>query len=390
MHRQSRFNSRGQRFGDGNSPQTSYNMSDASLRDQIYEAAFVPELWSDALASVAASHGCAAGAIGAWDASRTPLGFRSTPLTRAAVAGNMPNDGATTAARFHALHAVNEARFTCVETLFPAHILDADPIQQSLRAVGLESQAATAIAMPNGELVCISFERFKADGAFDGAALAALGLLRPHFARAGLVAARLGLARAEATVAAMRNMGLAAAVLTLGGRVLTTNALFEAMATVFLPSSLGGIAINDAGANQLFQDVLTDARLHREPIVRSIPITASATHDAVVIHILPLRRAAHEIFSGGELLIVATAVRATAMVPGPAILMGLFDLTPAEVKLATVLASGRSVQHAAREAGVTLSSARTYLDRIFKKTGTHQQSQLVALLKSAQPFPGAG
>ena len=114
-------------------------MSDATLLDQIYEASFVPELWSDALASVAASHGCAAGAIGAWDASGKPLGFRSTSLTRAAVAGAMPNDGAQTPARFHALQTVNEARFTCVETLFPAHILDADPIQQSQLVAMLKS-----------------------------------------------------------------------------------------------------------------------------------------------------------------------------------------------------------------------------------------------------------
>jgi DNA-binding CsgD family transcriptional regulator len=36
--------------------------------------------------------------------------------------------------------------------------------------------------------------------------------------------------------------------------------------------------------------------------------------------------------------------------------------------------------------GVTFSTARTYLDRIYRKTGTNQQSQLVALLKTVQPF----
>jgi len=117
--------------------------------------------------------------------------------------------------------------------------------------------------------------------------------------------------------------------------------------------------VNDAEANHLFQDVLTATRLQSDPIVGSIPVRASAIHDVIVIHILPLRRAAHEIFSGGDLLIAATAVRATALVPEPAILMGLFDLSPAEVKLATALASGCSVQYAAHEAGVTLSNART-------------------------------
>jgi DNA-binding CsgD family transcriptional regulator len=174
--------------------------------------------------------------------------------------------------------------------------------------------------------------------------------------------------------------------MTRTGRVLTTNDLFNAMPMTFLPSSHGGLAISDAEANRLFQGAVEAAKSQAEPLVRSIPIAAREDHGAVVVHVLPLRRAAHDIFSGGDLLIVATAVLATGSVPSPNILMGLFDLTPAEVKLAIALASGRTVQQAALDASITLSSARTYLDRIFRKTGTHQQSQLVALLKSAQSF----
>ncbi len=356
------------------------------LLDRIYEAAFVPDLWADALEAVAKTHGCAAGAIGAWNDLQMPIGFRSTALTKPAVESYMHGHKGKGSPRFAALHAVQEARFTRVESLLTDDALNEDPIQISLRNIGIESQAATAITMPSGDLVCISFERFKEDGAFDEALLDALGALRPHFARAGLVSARLGLERAEATVSAMRTMGLPAAVMSANGRVLITNALLDAMPTTFLPSSHGGLAINDVDANRLFQDVIATSKSREEPVVRSIPVASAEGRDAIVIHLLPLRRAAHEIFSGGDLLIVATAVRANALVPSPAILMGLFDLTPAEVKLAIALASGRSVQQAALEANVTNSSARTYLDRIFRKTGTHQQSQLVALLKSAQPF----
>ncbi|WP_181172148.1 MULTISPECIES: helix-turn-helix transcriptional regulator [unclassified Mesorhizobium] len=35
---------------------------------------------------------------------------------------------------------------------------------------------------------------------------------------------------------------------------------------------------------------------------------------------------------------------------------------------------------------ITVKTSRTYLERIFAKTGTHQQSQLVALLKSTEPL----
>lgn len=63
----------------------------------------------------------------------------------------------------------------------------------------------------------------------------------------------------------------------------------------------------------------------------------------------------------------------------------IFKLTPSEARLAVLLASGFSLKDAAMEAGLKNSTARAYLERLFHKTGTHQQSQLVALLKNAAP-----
>jgi DNA-binding CsgD family transcriptional regulator len=354
-----------------------------ALVDRIYEAAFVPDQWSEALQAVASANGCASGAIATWDSQQVPQGFRATALVRPAVENTIRSPRGQDSRRFTALHGAMNNGFTSIESLLSREAFDSDPVQLSLRALGLESQAATAIPMPSGELVCISFERRLADGPFDARTLSHLNELRPHLARAGLMAARLGLQRAQTTVSGLRAIGLPAAVMTLNGRVLATNDLFDAMPSTFLPSSRGGLAINDAAANTLFQSTIDAAKARAEPAVRSIPIAARDERSAVVVHVLPLHRAAHDIFSGGDLLIVATTVRSDAMRPSASILMGLFDLTPSEVKLATALSSGDTLQQVAAEAGIQLTSARTYLDRIFRKTGTHQQSQLVALLKSA-------
>jgi len=192
------------------------------------------------------------------------------------------------------------------------------------------------------------------------------------------------LERAQGTVSALQSIGLPAAVLTISGRVLTANTLLEGMPELFLPVAHGGMAIGSASANALFQQAIVE---HRHDLaVRSIPVPAKDDRAALVVHLLPLRRAAHDIFLGGDILIAATAVSASAMVPSPTILTGLFDLTPAEARLATALTAGRSLKSAAAKHGVTFSTARTYLDRIYRKTGVNQQSQLVALLKSVQPF----
>jgi len=66
--------------------------------------------------------------------------------------------------------------------------------------------------------------------------------------------------------------------------------------------------------------------------------------------------------------------------------MGLFDLTPAEARLAVALSTGQSLKQAAEAQEVKLKTSRSYLERIFAKTGVHQQSELVSLLISAGPL----
>ncbi len=61
----------------------------------------------------------------------------------------------------------------------------------------------------------------------------------------------------------------------------------------------------------------------------------------------------------------------------------LFDLTEAESRLALALAQGQRIDDAAEELGITVSSARTYLKRIFSKTETDRQSELVRLVLAA-------
>ncbi|HEY4847511.1 MAG TPA: helix-turn-helix transcriptional regulator [Methylocella sp.] len=68
--------------------------------------------------------------------------------------------------------------------------------------------------------------------------------------------------------------------------------------------------------------------------------------------------------------------------PGPpaAILAKTFRLTPAEAKLASVIARGASPDIAARELKISRETARNQLKSVFAKTDTHRQSELVALI----------
>jgi DNA-binding CsgD family transcriptional regulator len=64
----------------------------------------------------------------------------------------------------------------------------------------------------------------------------------------------------------------------------------------------------------------------------------------------------------------------------------LYDLTPAELRVASALLDGNSPEEYAQQAGVTQNTVSSQLKSLFRKTGTRRQSELVALLSRVPPL----
>jgi len=356
--------------------------------DQIYEAAFVPEMWPDVLESATRVSGSASGALFMFG-NGMPVRGHCNERIRGVFEKFVGSDTCEVAPSVKRMMEQRPASFIQVDDVMtPAEIAD-DPARILLRSVNIGVNACSAITLPSGEVVMFTFNRWLGDGGYDAAMLERLNALRPHLARAGLVAARRQQERAQAAVSALNALGLPAAVLSAGGRVMATNPLLDRMQEMLLPLAFGGMAIADVAADRLFQEAVAATRAAHEPLVRSIPVRPSGGRPAAVVHVLPLRRAAHDIFAGADILVLATEIRPDASVPATRLLSALFDLSPSEARLAAALAAGRTLRNIAAEMNISFASARTYLGRVFQKTGTHQQSELVALLKSASGIPGA-
>lgn len=70
------------------------------------------------------------------------------------------------------------------------------------------------------------------------------------------------------------------------------------------------------------------------------------------------------------------------------VLSRLYGLTQAESRLVVLLLNGSTLPHAAEAAQISLNTARTHLQRVFMKTDTNHQTQLVKLLLgSVMQFP---
>jgi DNA-binding CsgD family transcriptional regulator len=60
-----------------------------------------------------------------------------------------------------------------------------------------------------------------------------------------------------------------------------------------------------------------------------------------------------------------------------AFLQTRFDLTPAEARLVVHLVTGTSLKSSAKALGVSHETVRRQVKSVFRKTGTHRQSELV-------------
>lgn len=352
------------------------------LIDRIYEAAFQPDCWPAVLGDVGAHAGSHAGVVFVFDEMR-PVRHRATPLI--AEVAQFSADHWRDSPRVSWLQKKPMVGFFIANAHFPAALMTSDPCRMQMVAAGLDSEIVATVPLPTGELLAYGFPRLCDDGSHSPSDVEALNRLLPHLARAGLMSARLGVEHARGTTQALQMIGLPAAVMTSNGLVLSSNALFEAMTDLFLPVAFGRLAVADIGANRLLQSAI-EGGINALDQVRSVPVPARNDRGPCVIHILPVRHSANDLFPGGDLILAVSDVRRSSLVPSPQVLMGLFDLTPAEVRFASGLLSGGSVQEVSDALGITPASGRTYLARVFEKTGTHRQSELLALLSSTHPF----
>ena len=140
--------------------------------------------------------------------------------------------------------------------------------------------------------------------------------------------------------------------------------------------------LTDAAADGLLQRAL-DAMSHDDaPVPRSIPIAGNRQTPPMVAHALPVRRSARDLFTGASAIVVLTEL-GPASPPDVSVLEGLFDLTPAEARVAREIAMTRTIAEIAGKSHLSPETVRSQLKSVFIKTGTNRQQELAGLLSQA-------
>lgn len=349
-----------------------------NIVERIYEAAAVPELWPGLFHDISLRHGFVGGGM----FSNNPQfdrGVVSEPV--AEVFDRFIKDGwRDRNCRAPRVAALRHEGFVRDQDILTDGEIATEPMYvQLLRPHGLGYGAGSVVNAPGDDVVVFTFERAEKLGPTPVEVVRELDLLRPHLARAAVFAGRLDLERSRAQVQALAALGLPAAALSVTGAALAANAEFEALGEQIEIGARDLIRLTYEAGDRLLKETLDRPRdRHGAPAGRSMPLPASGDARAGVLHLLPIRRAALDIFSPAAWLAVVTQVGRSAA-PSATILSGLFDLTPAEARVARQLIEGRSVAEIAETASLSDSTIRNQLRAVFLKTGVSRQSELVRM-----------
>jgi DNA-binding CsgD family transcriptional regulator/PAS domain-containing protein len=248
-------------------------------------------------------------------------------------------------------------------------------------ALALLDKSATSIAF----LVLFRHER---DGLIDDEARRRMRLVVPHFRRAALIGKVIDLKKAEAASFADTLDGINAGIFLVDvcGRIAHANAAGQAMvdAADVLQAESGRLIFNDPRADQLLADTFATASKGDAAIgVKGFAVPLKARDGTRhVAHVLPLTSGARRRAGTSYAAVAALFVHAATLdIPSPPeVIAKAFGLTPMELRVLLAVVEVGGVPEVAETLGIAETTVKTHLGRIYHKTDTGRQADLVKVV----------
>ena len=205
----------------------------------------------------------------------------------------------------------------------------------------------------------------------------------PHLRRALLINRTIDLKQSEAATFNNTLDGLSAGIFLVdaGCRIVHANTAGDEIlrAGDFLRSVNGQLLARDVQFNRTLREVFADTIDALGAKGTALPLTA---HDGerYLMHVLPLTSAARSLTGITYKAVAALVVRKGALESSCGELIArMFELTPAELRVLLAIVEVGGVPETAVALGVAETTVKTHLHRVFAKTGTRRQADLVKL-----------
>jgi len=365
----------------------------------IYDCALDPARWPEAIREVCSATTCIAGVISVSDLT--------TGATRLQQHWNFERDWLDRMVLYgpeiaEMLKSVPDLQtrpidepVVCARDFDPAVVQRSRYYNEWVRPQGVIDALNLTVLRQRDRMGSLAMSRHERDGAFTDRDIAILRLLAPHIRRAVAISDVLDMQAVTAGTfeASLDLIATGVVLVDADARVIHANRAARAMLTARSPirSERGELRTNLPETTAALKAAIAKCAGNEAAIGSAgIGIPApQADGDPALIHVLPL-------MSGDVRGRIAPRASAALFIsPAPdgmgsraAALGTLFSLTPAEVRTLERLIAGDTLAEAAATLGVSITTVRTHLARIFDKTGTSRQAELIGLAAKFSPPVG--
>lgn len=355
----------------------------------IYDAALDPAQWSGVLERTAAFVGGRAAGLLVRDATRRSIGVMGQY-------GVDPNHMRLYAETYSALGPLARWRPDAVEQI--VNIPQIAPHEDFLggcfyrewaRPQGWVDIAIAVLETSAHRATFLAVARDEATGMVDASMRERLARLVPHLRRAVLIAQTLEFKRSEAATLADVLDGLSAGLVLVDGRsrIVHANAAGnQILAANDVMRAVGGqlVCRDSRLTGTLREAVAAAAGVDGDTAIgrRGIAMPLSAADGArYVAHVLPLRSGVRCRADGADAAAAVFVRKAALDGPSSSEVIGrTYKLTPAELRVLSGIVEIGGVPEVAAALGVSDATVKTHLGRLFGKTGTGRQADLVKLV----------
>jgi DNA-binding CsgD family transcriptional regulator len=253
---------------------------------------------------------------------------------------------------------------------------------------------STVEKSPVGCTVLMSMRR-KDEGTFSDESRRRFGLIIPHIRRSLIISKVVETHKVKAAALADSLNALVSGMFIVDGigRIIHANASGNLMVSEanVLRAPGGKLHAIDAVADQALLDIFAaasggDAALGKRGV--AVPIMAR-NNERYVAHVLPLTSAGRCKAGAVYGAVVALFVRKAALdLPSPPVVMAQqFRLTQAELRVLFSVIEIGGTSEIAEVLGISEATVKTHLHRVFEKTGTGRQADLVKLVAGYCSMP---
>jgi len=360
----------------------------ASLIETVYDAAIKRARWIDALQQVCAFMHCSAGSL----LSSDRIGRFNLNVNW----GHEPGYWESYQNHYFHLDPLNAwvFRSTAGDVLVASRsplwpeVLASAYYREWVEPQGfVDCIGATLEKSPSGAaaLACV---RREDEGLVDDACSFRIGLILPHFRRALMISRLLDQhdLRVGDFVEAMDALSTCVFFLNGAGELVHSNQSGREILAAGEPLCLVGksLAATDQSSQiDLRQAVHSMLDFRPESRLERVALTISGANGvSYATHLLPLTSGARRHIGLGAAAVIAVFVRATIIDVASAVSAAarFYNFTPAEARVLAEIVDHGGLENVAGRLGVSRRTVQTHLERLFEKTGSKRQADLVKLV----------